>query len=180
MKQLFTGIQYCHEQGVIHRDLKLSNLLLTAKGILKIADFGLARSMPSNHNTMTPRVVTLWYRAPELLFGAKEYTFAIDMWSSGCILAEFIRHFPLLPGSTEAEQIVRICGLLGAPHERIWPSFKDLPLAKTMSFANSEYIQLSMVTVVGGLRRYAKCFHRYPQGRWHCCVDCSSTILARG
>ncbi|KAF9955243.1 Cyclin-dependent kinase 10 [Mortierella alpina] len=129
MYQLLKGIEYCHDHYVIHRDLKLSNLLLNAQGILKIADFGLARSFGLPSRPMTPKVVTLWYRAPELLFGDSNYTTAVDMWSAGCIFGELLKHGPLLPGKVEKEQVGMIIDLLGTPHEKIWQGFSKLPLA---------------------------------------------------
>ncbi|KAF9574952.1 Cyclin-dependent kinase 10 [Mortierella alpina] len=129
MYQLLKGIEYCHDHYVIHRDLKLSNLLLNAQGILKIADFGLARSFGLPSRPMTPKVVTLWYRAPELLFGDSNYTTAVDMWSAGCIFGELLKHGPLLPGKAEKQQVDMIIDLLGTPHEKIWQGFNKLPMA---------------------------------------------------
>ncbi|KAI8600247.1 kinase-like domain-containing protein [Dissophora ornata] len=129
MYQLLKGIEYCHDHYVIHRDLKLSNLLLNGQGILKIADFGLARSFGLPSRPMTPKVVTLWYRAPELLFGDPNYTTAVDMWSAGCIFGEFLKHAPLLPGKVEKQQVDLIIELLGTPHEKIWQGFNKLPMA---------------------------------------------------
>ncbi|KAG0368211.1 Cyclin-dependent kinase 10 [Mortierella sp. AD032] len=129
MYQLLKGIEYCHDHFVIHRDLKLSNLLLNSQGILKIADFGLARSFGLPSRPMTPKVVTLWYRAPELLFGDLNYTTAVDMWSAGCIFGELLKHAPLLPGKVEKQQVDLIIELLGTPHEKIWQGFNKLPMS---------------------------------------------------
>ncbi|KAJ3280607.1 Cdc2- kinase [Rhizoclosmatium sp. JEL0117] len=128
MTQLLAGLECLHDRHIIHRDLKMSNLLLTSHGILKIADFGLARHFSSPPIPMTPRVVTLWYRSPELLLGAKTYTTAVDMWSTGCILAELLITKPLLPGKTDPDQLTRITNLLGYPTPQIWPSMTHLPL----------------------------------------------------
>ncbi|KAG0219250.1 Cyclin-dependent kinase 10 [Mortierella sp. GBA43] len=129
MYQLLKGIEYCHDHYVIHRDLKLSNLLLNGHGILKIADFGLARPFGLPTRPMTPKVVTLWYRAPELLFGDLNYTTAVDMWSAGCIFGELLQHAPLLPGKVEKQQVDFMIDLLGTPHEKIWQGFNKLPMS---------------------------------------------------
>ncbi|KAF9351545.1 Cyclin-dependent kinase 10 [Mortierella sp. NVP85] len=129
MYQLLKGIEYCHDHFVIHRDLKLSNLLLNGHGILKIADFGLARPFGLPSRPMTPKVVTLWYRAPELLFGDQNYTTAVDMWSAGCIFGELLQHAPLLPGKVEKQQVDLMIDLLGTPHEKIWQGFNKLPMS---------------------------------------------------
>lgn len=104
MKQLLSGLDHCHSNGVLHRDIKGSNLLIDNNGILKIADFGLAVFFDS-HSTvpMTSRVITLWYRPPELLLGASKYGVEVDLWSAGCILGELYTGKPILPGKTEVE-----------------------------------------------------------------------------
>ena len=97
-----------HDNWYIHRDLKTSNLLLNNRGEIKVADFGLARKYGSPMGNMTQMVVTLWYRAPELLLGSKDYTTAIDMWSVGCIFAELLLNEALLPGRSEIDQLDRV------------------------------------------------------------------------
>ena len=135
MSELVHAVEYIHANLVIHRDIKMSNILLAADGTLKLCDFGLARGRcacgpghSGDGEAYTPRVVTLWYRAPELLLGATRYGPAVDMWSVGCILGELLLHRPLLPASTEIAQLIAICDLIGTPSERIWPDVKELPL----------------------------------------------------
>ena len=110
-----------HQRFIIHRDLKVSNLLITHRGCIKIADFGLARKFSIPNGKMTPTVVTLWYRAPELLLGSLTQTTAIDIWSAACVFAELLLHKPLLPGRSELNQIELTINLLGTPTEAIWP-----------------------------------------------------------
>uniref|UniRef100_A0A8C3UXX1 Cyclin-dependent kinase 10 n=3 Tax=Catharus ustulatus TaxID=91951 RepID=A0A8C3UXX1_CATUS len=140
--QVLKGLQYLHENYIIHRDLKVSNLLMTDKGCVKIADFGLARTYGMPPKPMTPKVVTLWYRAPELLLGMTTQTTSIDMWAAGCILAELLAHKPLLPGTSEIHQIDLIVQLLGTPNENIWPGFSKLPLATQYTLRKQPYNNL--------------------------------------
>ncbi|KAJ2800412.1 hypothetical protein H4R20_004074 [Coemansia guatemalensis] len=134
MEQLFCGLKYCHANHVVHRDLKLPNMLLTASGELKIADFGLARLFHVPKRPMTPQVATLWYRAPELILGSKEYSASIDLWSAGCIFGELLIHQPFMPGKSEQDQLRLIAKMIGAPNERIWSGYSRLPLASTIQF----------------------------------------------
>lgn len=127
MIQLLEGVRYLHSNWVLHRDLKTSNLLLNNQGELKICDFGLARQYGSPLKPYTHLVVTLWYRAPELLLGARQYSTAIDMWSLGCIMAELLSKEPLFNGKTEVEQLDKIFRTLGTPNETTWPGFSKLP-----------------------------------------------------
>ncbi|KAM7276160.1 hypothetical protein ACFE04_018026 [Oxalis oulophora] len=125
MQQLLSGLDHCHSRGVLHRDIKGSNLLVDSNGILKIADFGLASFFDPHHNTpLTSRVVTLWYRPPELLLGASHYGVAVDLWSTGCILGELYAGQPILPGKTEVEQIHKIFKLCGSPSNDYWMKLK--------------------------------------------------------
>jgi cyclin-dependent kinase 12/13/ribosomal RNA-processing protein 12 len=128
MKQLLTGLHYCHVNQVLHRDIKGSNLLIDNEGNLKLADFGLARSFSSDHNgNLTNRVITLWYRPPELLLGSTKYGPAVDMWSVGCIFAELLNGKPILPGKNEPDQLTKIFELCGTPDEINWPGATKMP-----------------------------------------------------
>ncbi|KAJ6247097.1 cyclin-dependent kinase c-2 [Anaeramoeba flamelloides] len=124
IKQLLEGLHYCHSKKVLHRDIKGANLLVSNKGELKIADFGLARV--ARDKGLTDRVVTLWYRPPELLLGSTSYNYSVDMWSVGCVLAELLLRKPLLPGKKEYEQLDLIWSLCGTPDQNNWDGAKKL------------------------------------------------------
>ncbi|RWA13868.1 hypothetical protein EKO27_g1259 [Xylaria grammica] len=130
--QLASGVTYLHEHWILHRDLKTSNLLLNNRGRLKIADFGMARYVGDPAPKLTQLVVTLWYRAPELLLGTKTYGAPIDMWSVGCIFAEVLTREPLLPGKNEVDALTKIFELCGIPTDESWPGFRRLPNARTL------------------------------------------------
>uniref|UniRef100_A0A8C2D0H1 cyclin-dependent kinase n=1 Tax=Cyprinus carpio TaxID=7962 RepID=A0A8C2D0H1_CYPCA len=142
MIQLLRGVRHLHDNWILHRDRKTSNLLLSHKGILKIGDFGLAREYGSPLKPYTPVVVTLWYRSPDLLLGAKEYSTAVDMWSVGCIFGELLTQKPLFPGKSEIDQINKVFKDLGSPSEKIWPGYSELPAVKKMTFTEYPYNNL--------------------------------------
>lgn len=123
----------------MHRDIKTDNILLTAAGILKIADLGLARQVTiepitasitraTNVVQYTNNVVTMWYRPPEILLGDRKYTSAVDIWSAGCVMAEFWFRKPLMAGESEQQQLKLITDLCGSITPAIWPNVSDLNL----------------------------------------------------
>jgi len=126
LRQVLLGLAYCHAMHVVHRDMKGSNILVNSRGELKLADFGLAREAAHAGDRMTGGVVTLWYRAPELLLGMPDYGRAVDVWSVGCIFWELLAGKALLPGKDEAEQVKRIQDLCGTPTEINWPGCSRL------------------------------------------------------
>ncbi|KAJ2227366.1 hypothetical protein H4R99_000973 [Coemansia sp. RSA 1722] len=138
MVQLLDAIGHLHRNWIVHRDLKTSNLLMANAGALRVADFGLARKYGSPLGHMTGLVVTLWYRAPELLLGAKEYSTKIDIWSIGCIFVELFLHRPFLQGRGEIDQISKIFAAMGTPTDKTWPGFDQLPNAKMFKFSQSD------------------------------------------
>lgn len=111
MMQLVSATALMHSQWIVHRDLKTSNLLMNNRGQIKVADFGLARYLGEPTPPLTQLVVTLWYRSPELLLGAKEYGTEVDMWSIGCIFGELLLKEPLLQGKNEVDQLSKVCSV---------------------------------------------------------------------
>ncbi|PWN90390.1 putative KIN28-cyclin-dependent ser/thr protein kinase [Acaromyces ingoldii] len=128
MLMLCRGLEFCHRHYILHRDLKPNNLLISPQGELKIADFGMAREWADAGLRMTPVVITLWYRPPELLMGSRHYSTTVDMWSVGCIFAELLVRRPFITGEAELQQLSRIWQVLGSPTEKDWPGMKTLPL----------------------------------------------------
>ncbi|TCD66763.1 negative regulator of the PHO system [Steccherinum ochraceum] len=119
MYQLLRGTAFCHENRVLHRDLKPQNLLINRKGELKLGDFGLARAFGVPVNTFSNEVVTLWYRAPDVLLGSRTYSTSIDVWSCGCIFAEMISGVPIFRGRDNHDQLLHIMRIIGTPDERL-------------------------------------------------------------
>ncbi|CAI5444491.1 unnamed protein product [Caenorhabditis angaria] len=125
--QILQAMCFCHQRRVIHRDLKPQNLLVDTNGVIKLADFGLARAIGIPIRVYTHEVVTLWYRAPEILLGAQKYSMGVDMWSIGCIFAEMITKKPLFQGDSEIDELFRIFRTLGTPTELEWNGVESLP-----------------------------------------------------
>lgn len=139
MLQLLQALDACHSKNIMHRDVSPYNVLFDEKGGVRLSDFGQARqqhapttdvdsaSLSAAGTTLSPIVGTRWYRAPELLFGAVQYSSTIDMWSAGCIFAELLTGKPLFPGSSDIDQICLIRDVLGSPSPEIWPGIESLP-----------------------------------------------------
>ncbi|KAB5531283.1 kinase-like domain-containing protein [Coniochaeta sp. 2T2.1] len=128
-KQMFDGLDYLHKRGVLHRDIKAANILVSSDGILKLADFGLARFYAKRHQLdYTNRVITIWYRSPELLLGETQYGPAVDNWSAACVLVEIFTKHAIFPGNgTEVDQLEKIYAVLGTPNKQEWPNLPEMP-----------------------------------------------------
>ena len=135
MVQVLRGVAHCHENGIIHRDLKPANLLLSSTGIIKLADFGLARLHALNGGRpYSHEVATRWYRPPELLYGARHYGAAADMWAVGCIYGELLNHSPVFAGEHDIDQLGRVVAIMGTPQPDSWPGLLTLPDYGKISF----------------------------------------------
>ncbi|XP_061470042.1 cyclin-dependent kinase 20 isoform X1 [Rhineura floridana] len=146
MLMLLKGVAFCHANSIMHRDLKPANLLISSTGQLKIADFGLARVFTSDGERLySHQVATRWYRAPELLYGARKYDEGVDLWAVGCIFAELLNNSPLFPGENDIEQLCCVLRVLGTPNQKIWPEITELPDYNKISFKEKLPIPLEQV-----------------------------------
>uniref|UniRef100_A0A6I8RPN8 Cyclin-dependent kinase 14 n=1 Tax=Xenopus tropicalis TaxID=8364 RepID=A0A6I8RPN8_XENTR len=140
MFQLLRGLAYIHHQHILHRDLKPQNLLISYIGELKLADFGLARAKSIPSQTYSSEVVTLWYRPPDVLLGATDYSTDLDIWGAGCIFIEMLQGYPAFSGVSDIfEQLEKIWSVIGTPAEDSWPGVSMLPNYKTEWLTLQEY-----------------------------------------
>jgi len=131
--QLLSALDFLHSRCLIHRDIKLSNLLYNHRGELKVADFGLARRVSRSRpqsTPLTPKVVSLWYRPPELLLGSEYYDESVDNWGAACVIGELLLGIPLMKGTSEMDQLSKVFELLGPPTSQQWPELYEMPLMK--------------------------------------------------
>ncbi|KAI3647287.1 hypothetical protein MP228_007508 [Amoeboaphelidium protococcarum] len=142
MQQILQGIAYCHQKRILHRDLKPQNLLISKKLELKLADFGLSRAFGVPVRSYSNEVVTLWYRAPDVLLGNKSYDTSIDIWSIGCIMGEMVNNRPVFPGTSVNDQLHKIFQILGSPNQTVWPGYDKLPNATSMLQSDTEEMTL--------------------------------------
>lgn len=142
MYQLLDGISVIHENRIEHRDLKPQNVLITDSGLVKIADFGLARLYKPN-SVQTSVVATLWYRSPEVLLATRDgYASAVDMWGAGCIFGEIVRREPLFQGTSENSQLVKIFEVIGSPQESEWPRGTSLAYSSFAGYSELSFNDL--------------------------------------
>eukprot|EP00050_Salpingoeca_kvevrii_P015401 m.46483 g.46483 ORF g.46483 m.46483 type:complete len:285 (+) comp6304_c0_seq4:125-979(+) len=146
VQMLLRGVAYCHSKNIMHRDLKPANLLISPSGHLKIADFGLARVFSNDTNRLySHQVATRWYRAPELLYGARAYDNGVDLWAVGCIFGELLNNSPLFPGENDIDQLYHVLRAFGTPTKDNWPDAEELPDFSKIEFAPMPGVPLSEV-----------------------------------
>ncbi|CAD5224370.1 unnamed protein product [Bursaphelenchus okinawaensis] len=167
-KQLLLALQHCHSSNLLHRDLKCANILVNNKGELKLGDFGLARIYTTKSRLYTNRVITLWYRPPELLLGAESYGPSIDIWSAGCILGELFVKKPIFQGQSEAAQMDLIMQTCGCPTPTVWPdvvNLKHYPAFKAKTYFNRTLKNRFAFLPSGALDLFDKCLTLDPSKR---------------
>ncbi|KIH58024.1 kinase domain protein [Ancylostoma duodenale] len=147
--QLLRGLDFCHKKKILHRDLKPQNLLLDESGVLKLADFGLARAKSVPSRTYSHEVVTLWYRPPDVLLGSTDYSTSLDMWGVGCIFAEICTGQAIFPGTKDVmDQLDKIFAIRGVPDEEKWPQVKSLPHYVPNSFPPYKEVPFKQVNIL--------------------------------
>lgn len=140
---LFRGLNYLHKNYIVHRDIKPSNLLISSKGVLKIADFGSARRWSLTNKPTSPEMMTIWYQAPELLFEAPEYDSKVDMWSAGCVIVEAMTRKPLFEGCNVSTTLIhRMTEILGKPQPSTWPGFTKCRVYKSIRLPGDAFNRL--------------------------------------
>ncbi|KAK3878949.1 hypothetical protein Pcinc_016487 [Petrolisthes cinctipes] len=146
LHMLLSGVAFLHQRNIMHRDLKPANLLISEKGQLKIADLGLCRVFSRQGKRLySHQVATRWYRAPELLYGARQYDEGVDLWAVGCIFGEMINNSPVFPGESDIDQLCVVLRILGTPSEANWPGLSLLPDYKKITFPESKPVPLELV-----------------------------------
>ena len=145
LQQILYGMQHMHAKWLLHRDMKTSNILVHRSGRVCLCDFGLARSYQQPLRELTQLVVTLWYRAPELLFGETRYGPGIDMWAIGCIFGELICKEAILEGQGELDQVDKIFSFVGTPTKENWPTFEELPSASMFRWKKPKHQDLGIL-----------------------------------
>ncbi|VDO13215.1 unnamed protein product [Rodentolepis nana] len=146
MLMLLRGVSFLHSNSIMHRDLKPANLLIDSCGVLKIADFGLARLFSDDKNRLySHQVATRWYRSPELLYGARHYSKSVDLWAVGCIFGELINNSPIFPGENDIEQLWFVIRVLGTPTEKNWPGLSRLPDYNKITFNRCKPVALEEI-----------------------------------
>jgi cyclin-dependent kinase 1 len=165
--QILQAILFCHRRRVLHRDLKPQNLLIAENGVIKVADFGLGRAFGIPVRVYTHEVVTLWYRAPEVLLGSTRYSCPVDIWSIGCIFAEMVTRKPLFQGDSEIDQLFRIFRVLTTPTEETWPGVSSLCDYKSTfpNWTNNSLESNLKNLSKNGLELLRKMFVYYPNKR---------------
>lgn len=148
LQMLLRGLQACHAAWVLHRDVKPNNCLLAPDGTLKLADFGLSRVYGSPDSRYTCLVFAQWYRAPELFFGARQYTSAVDMWAAGCVLAELMLRRPWFEGVCDVDVLSKVFAVFGTPTDSTWPGAKDLPFY--LQFTEAKPVPLKQLFPTAG------------------------------
>jgi len=142
IQQMLNGLYYIHSNKILHRDMKAANVLITKTGTLKLADFGLARAFSAQKNGQpnryTNRVVTLWYRPPELLLGDRNYGPPVDLWGAGCIMAEMWTRSPIMQGNSEQQQLTLISQLCGSITPEVWPKVESLDLYNQLELVKGQ------------------------------------------